>query len=606
MRIILLLLPLVFFAMTISADIRIQSDWNNGPGVYGPLNQWTDVFYQSDGICYTAMYDTLLLGMTASSQMVLPPGSGWATGLLSADFDLDGDVDLSCFLDTLLIYEHQLFLIENVDGAGTSWNLHRVSDVPIDVNHAATGDVDGDGYPDILAGQGYDTGDLRLYINSGGTGMWNEYVMNDGYEDIRFVDIADADGDGDRDLFFSTWSDTMLAWIENTGTTPGPGWPLHEIEIAGSLSFMDAVDIDQDGDIDVIANELCGCFALFENIDGSGLLWNKWYIHTMSNGTCAVADIDGDTDLDLVSRQGYWFENIDGVGHAWQTHGIYQWCYNHVFSTNHNGDDYIDFIVTSWPNTDNPGFTAVINRIPEGGRLLRSNYYEDFAQLDVITIDVDGDGIDEVAASENFNNGLFFWGFLGFEEDGCLESSVLNTGYDLIDWDSFSWSADVPSGTSVCFQIRGSDDYNQMGEWSDTLYTSGSGIGGILQSQDRYFQYRAIFSTTDIWNSACLDEVTVSFNPLSADPDPVNGNLFTISANPSGSVPVFDITLAETCNVCLQLFDISGRMVSTVFMGDLTPGKHSLYTGELNTGIYIARLSLNGEISTLRFIVLSE
>lgn len=402
---------LVLFALTISADTRIQSDWNSGPGVYGPVDKWTDVFYQADGICYTAMYDTLLLGMTISTQMVLPPGSGWGIGLLSADFDCDGDVDLSCFLDTQLIYEQQLFIIENVDGTGTDWNLHRVSDVPFSTNnHTATGDVNGDGYPDILAGEMSDTGQLRLYINSGGTSPWNEYVMNDKYKGFRLVDIAD----------------------------------------------------------------------------------------------------------------------------------------------------------------------------------------------------VDGDGIDEVAASENFDNGLFFWSFLGFKEDGCLESSVLDTGYDLINWDSFSWSADEPSGTSVCFQIRGSDDYNQMGDWSDTLYPSGSGIGGILQSQDRYFQYRAILSTTDIWNSACLDEVMVSFNPLSVDPGPVNENLFTISSNPSGSVPIFDITLAESCNVDLQLFDISGRMVSTVFMGDLPAGMHSLYSGELMTGIYIARLSLNGEISTLSFIVMGE
>lgn len=604
MKIILILLVCV--ALTISADTRVQSNWYSGPGAFGPVSQWTDVFYQADGICYTAMYDTLLLGMTASTQMVLPPGSGWGTDLLSADFDCDGDVDLSCFLEQLP-NGLQLFLIENVDGAGTSWTLHRVSDIPIFPHRAATGDVNGDGYPDVLAGEVSFPRQLRLYINSGGTSPWNEYVMYDEHRKVRFVDIADADGDGDQDLFFSLWPDSMLAWIENTGTTPGPGWPIHEIEIDKSLQSMDAVDIDQDGDIDVIACEIHGSFIFLENVDGSGLLWNERYIWLSSPYCCAVADIDGDGDLDLIGRLNQWFENIDGAGHTWQVHHTHLLAF-HVFAANLNGDDYIDFIMSAIPIVDNPGFTALINRIPEGGRLLRSNYNDGFwpSGAGVITIDVDGDGIDEVAASSNFDNGLFIWGFLGFEEDGCLESSVLNTGYDLINWDSFSWSADVPSGTSVCFQIRGSDDYNQMGEWSDTLYTSGSGIGDILQPEDRYFQYRAILSTTDIWNSACLDEVMVSFNPLSVDPGLVNENLFTISANPSGSVPVFDITLAESCNVKLQLFDISGRMVSTVFMGDLPAGMHSLYSGELITGIYIARLSLNYEMSTLSFIVLGE
>lgn len=88
--------------------------------------------------------------------------------------------------------------------------------------------------------------------------------------------------------------------------------------------------------------------------------------------------------------------------------------------------------------------------------------------------------------------------------------------------------------------------------------------------------------------------------------NPVNENLFSISANPSGSVSVFHIVLCESCDVGLQLFDISGRMISTVFTGELPAGTHSLCSGELISGIYIARLSLNGIILTLRFTVLKK
>jgi hypothetical protein len=126
---------------------------------------------------------------------------------------------------------------------------------------------------------------------------------------IMSIEALDMDGDGDRDLLISDrrGERSGVKWLEN----PGPGepqtrfWTAHAIGAAGrEAMFLTVADLDGDGLEDVIAavREKEICFFRRESSDG-----RRWQEHCgevpASAGTVksvAAGDIDRDGRMDLV------------------------------------------------------------------------------------------------------------------------------------------------------------------------------------------------------------------------------------------------------------------------------------------------------------------
>lgn len=102
-------------------------------------------------------------------------------------------------------------------------------------------------------------------------------------------------------------------------------------------------------------------------------------------------------------------------------------------------------------------------------------------------------------------------GQLSLEDlEGYLESSVFDTDSD-IDWDSLNWTCNTPSGTSIALQVRSSNDFTNLGNWSDTLSEPYS-LDNLLDNGDRYFQYRVLMNTTDPDITPILEDITISWS----------------------------------------------------------------------------------------------
>ncbi len=257
--------------------------------------------------------------------------SSWVTSVRAADIDSDGDIDV------LSAYEYGLLRWwENLDGTGIVWSAHTVDSFNwIHSVHAA--DLDGDGDMDVLATVGHsdDADELLLLINENGQGTdWS--IQHLGYWGMAHtLQATDMDGDGDLDVLSSWELDVWdgvgeVYWWENVDGT-GTLWDTHDVdvELFGAEDVY-AADVDGDGDLDVLGVTMyANTISWWENIDGSATSWIRHTVNDDFPGAISIhaADIDGDGDADFVAAaydgdEIAWGENVNGTGMVWSEHVV--------------------------------------------------------------------------------------------------------------------------------------------------------------------------------------------------------------------------------------------------------------------------------------------
>ena len=242
---------------------------------------------------------------------------------LRADFvDLDGDGDLDMvaanpnrlvrlFLNTgsaaRPAFVEQTGSADPFSLVGELWN-----DPVVDF-----ADLDGDGDLDALAGSGPELGGLFFLRNVGSS---NAPFFQRGSTDNVFgtpagwmymrasPELGDMDGDGDFDVVMGV-TNNVLKYYENTGTSGAPllverggsEIPFGDVFIPHAM-FPEAVDFDQDGDLDVLYNGVGNVMEVLENT-GAGFVRRSGSANPLievDSGVGAMMDIDGDGDFDFL------------------------------------------------------------------------------------------------------------------------------------------------------------------------------------------------------------------------------------------------------------------------------------------------------------------
>jgi hypothetical protein len=184
-------------------------------------------------------------------------------------------------------------------------------------------DIDGDNALDVL----HITNDFVYWFKNldgqGTFGTANQIASNIGLDELnRALYAGDLDGDNDLDIIFGTagFSD-RLAWCENLDGLGDFGSPtiIHTNEVFLTAA---AADIDNDTDIDVISGaSATNRISWFENLDGVGNFGSENVIANDADFSISITstDIDGDGDIDILSSIEFdneiaWYENLDGLG----------------------------------------------------------------------------------------------------------------------------------------------------------------------------------------------------------------------------------------------------------------------------------------------------
>ena len=205
--------------------------------------------------------------------------AGWVMSLRMLDMDADGDADV-------LASDRKGPLrgcrwLEN-PGSGPSqrrlWKNHFIGGRDKEVMFLTVADLDGDGTPDVIcAARG--SGLLFFQGNRADCRSWemSEIAMPPNTGTGKAVAVGDIDSNGRPDLIFScenaAGDKSGLVWLSLDGFPKGDGYTAHEISGPPGIKFdrMELIDLDADGDLDVLACE--ESHPLAGKRRGLGVLW---------------------------------------------------------------------------------------------------------------------------------------------------------------------------------------------------------------------------------------------------------------------------------------------------------------------------------------------
>jgi len=243
-------------------------------------------------------------------------------------FDLNGDG----WADIIYTDDRYIYWYEN-DRSG-EWNQHLISKYFDQVDGTGCADFDQDGNMDIVAG-GVQVTDLRWYQNDGRQNF-TEHVIRTNYRGPNNAPLGtgDLNGDGRPDFVISSEFGNFLEWWENRGGSP-PTFTAHRLinNYNGSRNSY-VVDVNGDGRNDILSAAIgSDSVDWWENRGGSPPTFTRRNIASNYNGAYDVVGFDADLDGDIdVLSTAQLADTLDW----WQNDGREQFTRGRI-ATNYNG-----------------------------------------------------------------------------------------------------------------------------------------------------------------------------------------------------------------------------------------------------------------------------
>ena len=537
--------------------------------------------------------------------MVLNAKIGNAHAL--GDLDADGDLDILSVSHS----RDSFYYTENLGTATTpsfdffNENPFGLSSVGDDIR-PSLGDLDGDGDLDLVLGNS--AGEFSVHENSG---TIDEPVFDDsqlnpfGLSDIGVFSaptLGDLDGDGDLDMLSGHY-DGRFRYFENSGDFENPTFilsndnPMDSFDV-GFRSIPAFIDMDSDGDLDIMAGEKWGRLNYFKNLGsgsfGGAVINPSAFFDVGQESTPVVGDLDGDGDVDLVvgTQFGvlFYFQYVD---QDLDNDGILD-IQEVTFWEN---DEYVTYDI--WGDEDGDGIPNYRDVVDNGddGDGSSTNYTNtngdtipDIFDTDLdgkpnyVDLDSDNDGIPDVIEAQSTTD--FLAPNLVYGADDGVDTAYTN-GLTPVDTDSDQ----IPDFLDTDSDNDGQPDVNETGFVLNEIIED-NGLDTALGYTD-YADPRAGKSFEDYHSN----ESEYAFRNQS----------FALNTS---QAPLYNVSLLRNpVNTHFEIIGFTGASTVKIYsmLGQLQQELLNYQGGEvaisgLNSGVYFVEIRMGGQKKVLQLI----
>ncbi|MCB2213426.1 T9SS type A sorting domain-containing protein [bacterium] len=563
----------------------------------------------------------------------------------SCDVDQDGDMDM---------YGYAAFVggthwWSNNDGVGGAWTKHTISN---ELSTMDPADMDGDGDLDMIGAK--NGGHAYWWENSNGLGtdwVWHPIAL--GMPNTPGTSAADMDGDGDIDLAVMNrpFESGRVIWFENQDNATT--WVEHSVdENFVNANFVLATDVDGDGDTDLIGDSygLDGIFAWWSNEDGLGLTWTYHELHTGDGGCWGLdaADLDGDGDTDILGSSYFhdtvfWWQQSDDGSFTTHEFIIYEGGYfpmpHDVIASDVDGDGDLDVLcamagldcIAYWENVNGDASVWVMHRAAAG-------FDEPWG---VDTGDFNGDGLLDICSTAHDDGYVKWWeqpSEIGVTviptastvipaTGGMLEYSLrlVNDTMSprLVTWwtmvqlpngelygPTHSYSFSMPANTDITVPGLGQPVPSIAPEGEYAFISHVGSMTGLRLTDVFGFSKAGQDLAGDVRSWSAGDSYKAAFDQLAAgDPETALANEFALSAawpNPFNAATTLTITLPETSELTVMVYNVAGQQVAQLADGSFNAGTHELTfdASGLASGLYFVRATVPGQMTQTQKVML--
>ncbi|MCZ4410174.1 T9SS type A sorting domain-containing protein [Cryomorphaceae bacterium 1068] len=444
--------------------------------------------------------------------------------------DIDGDNDLDLIGTNLFFLQedNRLWLFENL-GNFQFGEGQIIEDTPTHAKFLTAGDLDGDGYPELVTGSIVET-QITLYENEGSGNYGPQIELTKGLSRVKSLSLVDVDGDGLEDLLCASNGDDKVVWFPRMDNTSfGP-----QVTLTNQFYYLQGAeleDVDQDGDLDLIAvsNTLIDAGWLENNGDFEFGEYHPIHQSTtieggfISAGIPQIVDLDQDGDFDILTSYFDFGAPSQIIGFRNEGDGQFsdslvlanvQGGVSFLTTADVNGDGNLDFLTragtTGISYVENLGDGEYASPLTQQITEPEENIYDfvpvntdDDEDMDLFVIttsnnqftlnhyeNLDGNGLVEQGSIsiENINHyGDFYFEAIDIDSDGLMDLVMAEADANEVVWFRFLGDGNFAPRQGLTNQIEKpsffiSEDINGDGDFDLIVGSEGQGTVHVLEN----------------------------------------------------------------------------------------------------------------------------